>query len=385
MKWAAGRRLRIRARWLLLAGFVLVVLALMFDHSAADDPVVTVDVVREAPDGACTVRWLDPLDGTRREEPFHCDPDRDPVLVGLYDTAYEVSSGPWKGGLYTLDGQGTPALIVGQAAAFCGVSGLILLAGSAVGGIVYLVRRPRGDRGFIRARDAGQPVPSSGRAVAAFVLGLAGVAVSAQMFLVQLPEAMEAAQAFRVAVDCTGPPAGDREICTRSATFTVTSTKIDDSGKHHAYEATLTGSSRWDGEVVFDGDEPVLDRLRAGDRVTGTVWRGDVVAVAAHGEHQRTSAAPDDEPLGVTVIGCASGVLGVLGVLYAASLRTGFGRRRTDFWLRPTLWPAPLAVVAAFVLRAASAPAWSAWACGAVAAAALCSAAYGRRRRPGGR
>ncbi|MER7727715.1 hypothetical protein [Streptomyces sp. NPDC096323] len=53
--------MKIRARWLLPAGVALVAVALGGEHAVENDPVVTLNVVQEAPDGACTVRRRDPL------------------------------------------------------------------------------------------------------------------------------------------------------------------------------------------------------------------------------------------------------------------------------------------------------------------------------------
>ncbi|MFG2310276.1 hypothetical protein ACGFS9_16645 [Streptomyces sp. NPDC048566] len=341
---------------------------------------VTLDVVREAADGACTVHWKDPLDGRMRDEAFTCDPDRDPILRGSYDTAREVASGPWKGDLYPLDARyGTPALLFDQAVGLCGLIGLALLGAGAVTGSVHLARRwaSRGAAfpfaaGPARrgARPAGHP--GHGAAGISAIVGLAGMALSALVLFAELPEAMERASAFRAALPCAGAVADAPQDCTRPVPFTVVSTEIKESGRNRTYKANLSGSRYWDGEVSFGDDEPVLAGLRPGDRVTGTVWRGDVVAVAAAGERQATGADPADEPAGNVVLGIVLGIVGVLGLLYAAScLTTGDGAGRPasvgDLWVSRTAWLTSALVAAAFLLRWGEVPFWCSAVCGGLA------------------
>ncbi|MFR9797776.1 hypothetical protein ACL02U_17995 [Streptomyces sp. MS06] len=66
--------------------------------------------------------------------------------------------------------------------------------------------------------------------------------------------------------------------------------------------------------MSFFADDPLLKRLHAGDRVTGTVWGGEVVAIAADGSRQRTGADPVNEPFGFVLLGSFLGVGGITGL-----------------------------------------------------------------------
>ncbi|HET6742281.1 MAG TPA: hypothetical protein VFH76_25225 [Kribbella sp.] len=60
-------------------------------------------------------------------------------------------------------------------------------------------------------------------------------------------------------------------------------------GTSTAVLTSATGT-RW--ETRYAGGGPVLDRISDGDRVTGTIWRGQLMAIAADGASQETDLAP---------------------------------------------------------------------------------------------
>ncbi|MEU9856932.1 hypothetical protein [Streptomyces sp. NPDC047974] len=99
------RRLTGRWRWVVLPFAVVLALAWNWIGAADADPQTDLTVVSEEADGDCVVRWKDPWDGRERTGPFACDPTRDPLLVGSWETAFVVSYGPWKGDLYGYVGE----------------------------------------------------------------------------------------------------------------------------------------------------------------------------------------------------------------------------------------------------------------------------------------
>ncbi|MFD6322968.1 hypothetical protein ACFWOL_08845 [Streptomyces sp. NPDC058442] len=123
-------------RWGALLGAVLLGLGIAGAVAAERDPQVDLTVVQEDSLGRCTVVWEDPWSGSERRGPFQCDPYRSPLLRD-WESGFVVSHGPWKGDLYsTVDGSPTSALEAGL-----GFTGLLVLAGSGVGGVVRWVRR----------------------------------------------------------------------------------------------------------------------------------------------------------------------------------------------------------------------------------------------------
>lgn len=131
-----------------------------------------------------------------------------------------------------------------------------------------------------------------------------------------------------------GTSAREHEDCLREATFTVEGTKIKDGGRSSVYEATLSGAPFWNGVLSFGDATPLLSRLEPGDRVTGTVWRGDVMSLSRHGVRQSSADEPRDEPQMIAALGTWAGLLSALGLAtgsaHLAGARTfpwrGFGK-----------------------------------------------------------
>ncbi|MDN3022602.1 hypothetical protein [Streptomyces sp. S.PB5] len=145
---------------------------------------------------------------------------------------------------------------------------------------------------------------------------------------VWVPSDMERRQDYLAAEPCLGPAeteteteAGARaeaaEDCVLTVAFVVERTKNDKRGKGSSYTATLS-SSVWNGTVSFGDPDPVLERLVPGDRVTGTVWRGQVMTVGKGELRQNTSDAPRDEPQFGVGVGTFLELVAALGLWFGA-------------------------------------------------------------------
>ncbi|MYR41726.1 hypothetical protein [Streptomyces sp. SID5910] len=100
-------------RWVVAVGLLLVGCAVGLYMAAPEYPElkqVELTVLREAPDGTCTVRWTDPFGAGERAAAHLCDADRDPLLkapeyepgTGLgWDTGFVRADGPRRGDLFS--------------------------------------------------------------------------------------------------------------------------------------------------------------------------------------------------------------------------------------------------------------------------------------------
>ncbi|MEU9383365.1 hypothetical protein AB0D38_21295 [Streptomyces sp. NPDC048279] len=133
---------------------------------------------------------------------------------------------------------------------------------------------------------------------------------------VMLPTTLDQYREYQAAEACPdSPPAGARN-CVFTVTFTVWNTVIDDGGRATHYQATLFGPSGRADVVDFGDPGPVLRKLRPGDRVSGTVWRGHVTRLAAHGQEQGTADEPRDEPQMYAGLAVTVGLLAVLSLWF---------------------------------------------------------------------
>ncbi|MFE0731131.1 hypothetical protein ACFW2X_23370 [Streptomyces antibioticus] len=162
-------------------------------------------------------------------------------------------------------------------------------------------------------------------------LALLGLSVLAALgcwaaFTTWLVSDRVAHRAYETAAPCPdGAPGRRYEDCLRTVTFTVDATKVD-RGKRGGFRATLSGTPYWDGVVAFGDPGPVLEELRPGDRITGTVWRGEVMTIArgdARGVRQRTSDAPRDEPQMAAGLGTGLGLLAALTLVFGGARLAG--------------------------------------------------------------
>ncbi|MGW4195665.1 hypothetical protein [Streptomyces sp. NPDC005004] len=111
----------------------------------------------------------------------------------------------------------------------------------------------------------------------------------------QLPHTVERDRALKEAVPCRSVPREPADCLWRQP-FTVTGIHLWSGRRGDAIHATLVspGGGKWPTEFRKDG--PVLSALDEGDRVTGTIWRGRLVRISAHGAVQVTENSPDTLP-----------------------------------------------------------------------------------------
>ncbi|MEU1183528.1 hypothetical protein ABZ464_39010 [Streptomyces sp. NPDC005820] len=133
------------------------------------------------------------------------------------------------------------------------------------------------------------------------------------IFTLWLPHDMARYRDYVRAEPCAaGTSPREHEDCLREATFTVDRTKIKDGGRNSTYEATLSGAPYWNGVLSFGDPTPLLSRLEPGDQVTGTVWRGDIMALSRDGVRQKSADEPRDEPQMPAALGTFAALLAAL-------------------------------------------------------------------------
>ncbi|WP_328859336.1 hypothetical protein [Streptomyces sp. NBC_00306] len=179
---------------------------------------VDLTVVREQPDGTCTVRWTDPFRDAEREGPYRCTADRDPILKApdpvtgfAWDTGFIVAEGSNKGDLYSL-GQDDDVDEQLEASAGLLVAGVFLTIIGVVGGNIRTLFRMTGVNPEIvrrarRLRDAAVLVT--------FDHHSAVETVREAWTQTRSPEAPEVLSALRVLVE-TGPQ-GRKVVATARA------------------------------------------------------------------------------------------------------------------------------------------------------------------------
>ncbi|MFG3021730.1 hypothetical protein ACGFZQ_24825 [Streptomyces sp. NPDC048254] len=153
------------------------------------------------------------------------------------------------------------------------------------------------------------------------VLLLAGsvlaAVVCAYLATVMLPTTLDQYREYKAAAACPDTrPARGSQNCVRTVTFTVQHTVVHDGGRGAQYRATLSSPSGGSSLVAFGDPGPVLSELRAGDRVSGTVWRGHVMRIARDGEEQATADEPRDEPQMYAGLAVTVGLLAALSLWF---------------------------------------------------------------------
>ncbi|MEU6376906.1 hypothetical protein [Streptomyces sp. NPDC046909] len=167
----------------------------------------------------------------------------------------------------------------------------------------------------MRARSAGRV---RGVGVLLVLLSLVAAFGGYLVFSVWVPSDMERRQDYLAAGPCLGPAEAEAgEDCVLTVAFVVEGTRNSKRGKGSSYTATLS-SSVWNGTVAFGDPDPVLERLVPGDRVTGTVWRGQVMTVGKGELRQDTADAPRDEPQFAVGVGTFLELLAALGLWFGA-------------------------------------------------------------------
>ncbi|MFF7458670.1 hypothetical protein [Kitasatospora sp. NPDC008115] len=211
---------------------------------------------------------------------------------------------------------------------------------------------------------------------------LAPAAAAWYLFAVLLPDDAERHRSYTAAAPCpaTSPGAAVEE-CVRTVPFTVTGTLVRNAGKSSEFRATLDGAPLWSGEVRFGGAGPLLEDLKPGDRVEGTVWRGRVMGLERAGVAQRSSDKPRDDAQFTAAAGTFAALLALFTAALGALLFTG--RRATLALARSLFLWTLLACGAPAVLALWTGLAWWTVPIAAVPAA-LFAARTLRRRDPGG-
>ncbi|WP_327717327.1 hypothetical protein OG381_19315 [Streptomyces sp. NBC_00490] len=167
-------------------------------------------------------------------------------------------------------------------------------------------------RSSIRARLAG---------VLLVLLSLVPAVSCWLVFSAWLPSDVERYQEYRAAELCpdrSAATAKAAEDCLLTVPLTVERTRNEPGKRSGSYTATLDGAPVWSGTLSFGDPDPVLERLVPGDRVTGTLWRGEVMTVSKGELRQNTSDAPRDEPQMTYAIGTFLGLLAALGLGFGA-------------------------------------------------------------------
>ncbi|KKD03277.1 hypothetical protein TN53_35910 [Streptomyces sp. WM6386] len=156
------------------------------------------------------------------------------------------------------------------------------------------------------------------------------------VFSAWLPSDVERYQEYRAAQPCPdrSTATAAEEDCLLTVPFTVERTRNEPGRRSGSYTATLDGAPVWSGTVSFGDPDPVLERLAPGDRITGTLWRGEVMTVGKGELRQNTADAPRDEPQMTYAIGTFLGLLAALGLGFGA-VRIARPRGHEPFTWRP--------------------------------------------------
>ncbi|MYW64532.1 hypothetical protein GTY65_10690 [Streptomyces sp. SID8379] len=148
----------------------------------------------------------------------------------------------------------------------------------------------------------GRPPSTAGRTrrIGALLLlaSVASMTLCWFTFTTWLPHDRERYRDYRAAETCPARVTvreQRQKDCLVLGRLTVVKAVTDHGGKTPHYEVTLKDRDLWQGEVDFSDPEPLFERLRAGDRVTATVWRRDITALDRDGVVQSTIDAPRDE------------------------------------------------------------------------------------------
>jgi len=150
----------------------------------------------------------------------------------------------------------------------------------------------------------------------------------ALLFSMLLPYQTERYRDYAAAEPCpAGAAAKEWEDCLRTVPFTVRDAAVD-GPKGSRYTTVVYGAPFWNGELRFGDAGPLVERLEPGDRVTGTVWRGDVVLLGKGDVRQSTSEEPRDDAQMTAAVGSLAGLLAVLGAAFAVRRLAGPGGGR---------------------------------------------------------
>ncbi|WP_234434429.1 hypothetical protein [Streptomyces sp. NRRL F-5126] len=150
------------------------------------------------------------------------------------------------------------------------------------------------------------------------LLSLALAAGSYVVFTQWLPYDGARYQDYRAALPCRVQPHRPRQECLSTWHLTVVEAVTKHNGEGNTYRATLRRRHSWRGEVYFGGSEPLFDRLKAGDRVTATAWRGQIMVLGKDGVRQNTSDVPHEGLQVDAAVGTFAGLLAAEAFAFGA-------------------------------------------------------------------
>ncbi|MFJ5712474.1 hypothetical protein [Streptomyces sp. NPDC093105] len=197
----------------------------------------------------------------------------------------------------------------------------------------------------------GKPYDPRRRRLQNAIVGLAGLVVllvGVVLLIGVLPTVAAEERAFLAASACRGP---ETRNCLQTASFTVESVALQ-RGKSESGRVRVVSPQGGDAHLQFNAIGPFLERVRSGDRVRGTLWRGRIVVLADAEGGQRTAAHPVGDPLfcaafGITLV--LSGGLGTYAAWWWIRHPESIARRHPAALVRAA-WTATLLGVYAFGL-----------------------------------
>ncbi|GGU92663.1 hypothetical protein GCM10010182_04980 [Actinomadura cremea] len=211
-------------------------------------------------------------------------------------------------------------------------------------------------------------------AVLWLLIGVAGVIGGAALAVTGVPDRLDEQRALDSAADC---PAAPREPadCLWRQEFAISDITLY-AGRNSEITATLTDRAGDAWATQYPNNEPLLDDLDDGDPVVGTIWRGEIVRIAALGDEQDTTADPSgfaETFAGTALLVGSSGLLmavaggwrlrrraepampaGLVGLLWFTGIMAGVtlaigiavATAEWPIWLIPGLWGAAAVLVA---------------------------------------
>ncbi|WP_416970213.1 hypothetical protein [Streptomyces sp. 4F14] len=146
-----------------------------------------------------------------------------------------------------------------------------------------------------------------GRGALLVLIGGLSAFVGYAVFVLWMPASAERYDDYRAASTCAGPLRAEND-CLRTVPLRVDGIERRGKGARHL-TATMTEAPFWSYRTDFGDPGPLVRDLGKGDEITGTTWRGDLVAVARGEVRQHTSDEPRDEPQPQAALGTYASLL----------------------------------------------------------------------------